>query len=83
MGFMESGTLRALTELDTDLSPTDLYRFAQAVTQVKLRRVTTCVLNGRMGTLPGGARVVFVDTTQAKRLGNDAREDARLDGGCR
>ena len=81
VGFMESGTLRALTELDTDLSPTDLYRFAQAVTQVKLSRVTTCVLDGTTGT-EFGASVVYVDTKQAKRLGNDAREDARLDGGC-
>ena len=82
VGFMERGALKALAELDTDLSPTDLYRFAQAVTQVKLRRVTTCVLDGTPGT-QFGASVVYVDSRQAKLLGNDAKEDAHLDGGCR
>jgi LCP family protein required for cell wall assembly len=84
VGFMERGALAAQAALDTDtnLSPAELYRFAQAVTQVRLRRITACVLDGTPG-VEFGASIVYVDEPQAKRLGNDARDDARLDGGCR
>lgn len=84
VGFMERGALAAQAALDTDtnLSPAELYRFAQAVTQVRLRRITACVVDGRPG-VQFGRSIVYVNEPQAKRLGEDAQDDARLDGGCR
>lgn len=80
-GFMEGGTLAALAGLETDLSPTELYRLAQAVTQVDPGRVDVCVLDGTTPTVDGQS-VVLVDRKQAQRLGDDARRDARLERGC-
>ncbi len=82
LGFMEGGALSALEHLDTDLSPTGLYRLAQAVTQVRLRTVSTCVLTGTPLTTSGGAQVIEVDPVRARRVGDDARDDARVDGSC-
>lgn len=82
LGFMEEGALSALEHLDTDLSPTALYRLAQAVTQVRVRSVTTCVLSGTPLTTSGGAQVIEVDPERARRVGEDAVEDARIDGAC-
>ncbi|HET6693308.1 MAG TPA: LCP family protein [Pedococcus sp.] len=80
-GFMERGTLAALAGLETDLPPTELYRLAQAVTQVETRRVTVCVIGGTPGEVEGQS-VVFADERQARRLGADAKRDARLQRGC-
>ena len=80
-GFMERGTLAALAGLETALPPTELYRLAQAVTQVETRRVTVCVIGGTPGEV-GPQSVVFADERQARRLGGDARGDARLQRGC-
>lgn len=83
-GFMERGALAARAALDTDtnLSLAELYRFAQAVTQVKLRQITTCVIRGTPG-IEFTASIVYPDEVQAERLGDDAEEDAQLDRGCR
>ena len=81
-GFMERGTLAALGGLDTDLAPTELYRLAQAVTEVRPREVTLCVVAGTPAEV-SGASVVRPDRAQARRLGDDARDDGRLDDGCR
>jgi LCP family protein required for cell wall assembly len=80
-GFLERGTLAALAGLETDLPPTELYRLAQAVTQVDPRRVTVCVLEGTTPTVDGKS-VVLVDQQRARRLGEAARDDARLERGC-
>ena len=45
-GFIEKGALAALEHLDTGLSPSELYRFAQAISQVDPAQTTTCVLTG-------------------------------------
>ena len=45
-GFIESGALAALEHLDTGLSPSELYRFAQAISQLDPAQTTTCVLTG-------------------------------------
>ena len=82
VGFIEGGVRLALGALDTDLTPIELYRLAQAVTQIDLAQVRTCVLSGTPGT-ESGASIVYVDTAQARRLGDDARDDARLDSPCR
>ena len=81
-GFMEQGSLAALKGLDTNLEPTELYRLAQAVTQIEPRTVTVCVVGGTPDDI-NGASIVRVDAEQAQRLGHDARNDARLDEGCR
>ena len=82
LGFMEGGALAALEGLDTNLTPTALYRLAQAVTQVRLRDVSTCVLTGTPLTTSAGADVIEVDPERARAVGADARDDARIDGDC-
>ena len=82
IGFLEANVLRAIGVLDTNLDPQELYRLTQAVAQVDLSQVTTCVLSGTPGT-ENGASIVYVDREQAARLGRDTRDDARLDTTCR
>jgi polyisoprenyl-teichoic acid--peptidoglycan teichoic acid transferase len=80
-GFMERGLLSAVRNLNTDLKPSELYTLAQAVTQVQLRKFRGCVVQGGTGYV-GAASVVFPDVAQARRLGNEARDDATLSGPC-
>jgi hypothetical protein len=80
-GFMERGVLSATRNLDTDLSPTEIYRFAQAATRVDPARLDGCVVNGYYGTV-NGASIVFPDREQARRIAADVKADAELDGGC-
>ena len=80
-GFMERGVLAAVRNLDTDLGPAQLYRLAQAVTDVDPRKLKGCVVQGPTG-YAGAASVVYPNVAQARRLGNDARTDATLDHGC-
>lgn len=81
-GFLERAALSALGGLETDLSPTEVYRFVQAVTLVDPSRTTGCVIGGTPA-VRFGADVVLADEAQARALGDDARDDARLQGGCR
>ena len=81
-GFMERATLAALGGLESDLAPTDLYRLAQAVTQIDPAQVTGCIVGGTPGETGVGAQIIYPDTVQARRLGADAEEDARLEPGC-
>jgi polyisoprenyl-teichoic acid--peptidoglycan teichoic acid transferase len=80
-GFMERAVLTALSRLRTDLGPAELYRLAQAATQVDPERVRGCVVRGSYGYV-GAASVVFPDLAQARRLGTDAKDDVRFDRGC-
>jgi LCP family protein required for cell wall assembly len=82
-GFIEKGAVAALRGLETNLGPGELYHFAQALTQIDLKRVTLCVIDGEPRTTAGGASVVDPDFAQARRLGIDARDDASLERGCR
>lgn len=81
-GFMETVTAAAMSGLQTDMAPTDLYRLAQAITQVDPRKVTGCIVGGGFDTSPAGASIVIPDVVQARRLGRDARRDATLNAGC-
>lgn len=81
-GFIEGGAMAALQGLSTDLPPTELYRLAQAVTQIRPDRVTTCVLPGTDETTEGGGAVLIPDDDAAQRIGDDVRDDARVDRGC-
>jgi polyisoprenyl-teichoic acid--peptidoglycan teichoic acid transferase len=78
-GFMERITLTALGGLETDLPPADLYRLAQALTQVDPAKVTGCLVTGSPFTTAGGALVIDPDVAQAHRLADDAFRDATLD----
>jgi anionic cell wall polymer biosynthesis LytR-Cps2A-Psr (LCP) family protein len=79
-GFIERSVMTVLRNTDTNASPAEIFRLAQAVAQVQPSKIRTCVVDGRIGTV-GGASVVFPDIAQARRYGNAAREDASL-GRC-
>ena len=76
-GFIERGVMTVMEHMATDASPVELYELAQAVAQVDPRRITTCVVRGRIGFV-GAASVVFPDVAQARRLGRESRTDAAL-----
>jgi LCP family protein required for cell wall assembly len=78
-GFVERGVMTVMKHLATDLGPAEIYELAQAVAQVEPGRITTCVVQGRIGTV-GDQSVVFPDVAQARRLGDAARNDATLHG---
>jgi LCP family protein required for cell wall assembly len=80
-GLMERGLLAVAKNMDTNLRPAQLYRLAQAVTEVRPARLKGCVLRGATG-YAGAASVVYPDVAQARRLGDDARRDGTLQGGC-
>ena len=76
-GFMERGVTSVLKNLTTDADPAELFRIAQAITQVDPRKITTCVVQGGIGNI-GGASVVLPYRDQARHYGDEAREDASL-----
>ena len=77
-GFIETGLMSVMKNLHTKgVSPSELYRIAQAVAQVDPRKITNCVLPGGIGNV-GGASVVLPNVAAAKRYGNDARKDATI-----
>jgi polyisoprenyl-teichoic acid--peptidoglycan teichoic acid transferase len=76
-GFIESGVLSALKNMDVDGSPMELYRLARAVVAVDPRKITTCVVQGGIGNV-GGASVVLPYVDQARAWGDAARKDAEL-----
>ena len=80
-GFMERGVLSVVRNMNTDLKPSELYRLAQAATRIELRKLRGCVVLGGIGSV-GGASVVHPNVAQARKIGNDARNDGRLDHGC-
>ena len=79
---MERVALSALGGLQTDMSPSEVYRLVQALTTVEPGRTTGCIIGGTFG-VESGASVVYPDVAQARAVGDDARDDARLQGGCR
>lgn len=80
-GFLERGVLSVIRQLKTDLSPGELFRLAQAASVVRPEALTACVLPGGIGNI-GGASVVIPNLSEARRLGDATRGDARLEGGC-
>ena len=79
---MERAALAALGGLQTDLSPSEVFRLVQALTTVDPEKTTTCIIKGEFA-VEFGAAVVLPDTDQARAVGADALKDARLQGGCR
>ncbi|GAB2991761.1 LCP family protein [Nocardioides montaniterrae] len=80
-GFIAKGILTVMQHLATDLGPSELFRIAHAVADVDPAQVTSCVVQGH-GMVIGGADVENPDTAGARRLGNDARQDATLPRHC-
>lgn len=76
-GFLERGVLSAMANMETNVSPAVLYRIAHAITTLRARKFTTCVVQGAIGNV-GGASVVLPYTDQARRYGNEARDDATI-----
>lgn len=76
-GFMERGVAAVLKHTETDASPAELFRIAQAIAMVKPGKISTCVVQGSIGQA-GAASVVFPDTAAARRYGDDARDDATI-----
>jgi anionic cell wall polymer biosynthesis LytR-Cps2A-Psr (LCP) family protein len=81
-GFLERVSLSALSGLDTDMSPSEVYRLVQALTAIDPGRTSACIIRGSFETV-NDAQVVFPDTDQAEAVGEDAADDLRLQGGCR
>lgn len=78
-GFIERGVLTVMEHLYTDLPPGELFELAHAMAQIDPSKITSCVVQGGIGSI-GGASVVLPYTDQAHGYGDDAREDAVLDG---
>ena len=78
-GFIERGVATVMTKMHTNVGPAELFELAQMVAQVQPAKVTTCVVQGGIGNI-GGASVVIPNVSQARRLGDDAREDATIRG---
>jgi polyisoprenyl-teichoic acid--peptidoglycan teichoic acid transferase len=78
-GFIERGVMTVMRNMGTDVGPAELYRIAQAVARVEPGKITTCVIGGGVG-MAGAASVVWPNVAQARRLGNEARDDATLRG---
>jgi polyisoprenyl-teichoic acid--peptidoglycan teichoic acid transferase len=76
-GFIDRGVLAVMSNMDTNLSPSELFRIAQAVAQVNPSKITGCVVQGSIGNI-GGASIVFPNTSAARAYGRDARKDAVL-----
>ena len=78
-GFIERGVMTVMRNMGTDVGPAELFRIAQAVARVEPGKITTCVVGGSVG-MAGAASVVWPNVAQARRLGNEARDDATLRG---
>jgi LCP family protein required for cell wall assembly len=79
-GWLERGVLTAMANMDTGgASPAVLYRLAHAAASLRSSKFTTCVVQGGYATI-GGASVVTPYLDQARAYGDDARNDAVLDG---
>ncbi|WP_323794137.1 LCP family protein [Nocardioides sp.] len=80
-GFLASGVLTVLKHLDVSgTGPAELFQLAQAIARVDARQITSCVVQGRIATI-NGASVVVPYADQARRYGDDARDDATI-GRC-
>jgi polyisoprenyl-teichoic acid--peptidoglycan teichoic acid transferase len=76
-GFIERGIMTVMKHTQTNVPPAELFKLAQIVAQVDGSKISTCVVQGSIGSL-GSASVVFPFVSQARRYGNDARKDATI-----
>jgi polyisoprenyl-teichoic acid--peptidoglycan teichoic acid transferase len=80
-GRFEWLVLGALTQLETNMSPSELYRLGRVVLEVEPAKVDNCVATGGFGSA-GGASVVLLNRGSLARVVRDVRRDATLDRGC-
>jgi LCP family protein required for cell wall assembly len=80
-GGYESAMYSFMRNVETDLSPAELYRLGRAVLQAKPGLVRQCVVPGGTGYV-GTASVVFPDIGAARSLADKVRADATLNGPC-
>ena len=76
-GFIERGIMTVMQHTQTNLPPGELFRLAQTIAQVDGSKISTCVVQGSIGSM-GSASVVFPFVSQARRYGHDARQDATI-----
>jgi LCP family protein required for cell wall assembly len=81
-GFIENGALAALQHLDTGLSPSELYRFAQAISQIDPAQTTTCVLKGSSRTV-GSNIGIDLELPYVKQVAADAADGILEPSTCR
>jgi LCP family protein required for cell wall assembly len=81
-GFIEGGAVAAFQHLETELSPSELYRFAQAISQIDPAQTTRCVLTGPPLTI-GPNIGVDLDPDYAQRVADDATDGHLEPGTCR
>jgi len=78
-GWLEHGLLSAMANMDTGgASPAVLFRLAHAVASLKPSKLSMCVVKGGYATI-GGASVVTPYLDQARRYGDEARDDATIE----
>ncbi len=83
-GFIERLGLEVVDGIDVgNLSPLDLYRLLNALTSVDASHASGCIVLGTDATSPAGGAIVIPDFDLALRLGDDVRDDAHFDRGCR
>ena len=74
-GFIARGVVSAMRNLHTDLSPVELFKLGHVLADVDPAKVTSCVVQGGIGDV-GGQSVVLPFVAQARRMGQDAKDDA-------
>jgi polyisoprenyl-teichoic acid--peptidoglycan teichoic acid transferase len=77
-GFIEGGVLDAMSHMYTNLPPSELFRLAQAMSQVDPHKVRACVVQGGIGTTSYGASIVLPFVAQARDMGDQIRKDGTL-----
>ncbi|MPZ63675.1 MAG: LytR family transcriptional regulator [Propionibacteriales bacterium] len=80
-GRLEGMMLAAITRLDTNASPAEVYRLGRSLLSVEPSKVRNCVVPGGTG-YAGEASVVFLNRSALHRMVRDARPDGRLNRGC-
>ena len=80
-GKFEQMMLRALTRMDTNVPPAELYRLGRVMLTIDPRGVRNCRITGGFGSA-GGASVVIPDLDRLRLLVRRAGADATLDRGC-
>lgn len=77
-GFLSKGVMSVMENLETNLSPAELWRLAHAVADVDPTKVTGCVVWGDIGNIDG-ASVVLPYVDDARSYGDQARNDATIE----